>query len=119
MVMTRKMIPVAMIIMILVLLFKFIVKFIKRNFKMVKNMEYNICSPTFNGAVIHTHLSSVMKAVSQLDNVVNVRCGIPAVKYITPMTSNGRSAALNTGVIPILYHICVVRQPRSEIAKPE
>lgn len=73
---------------------------------------------TFNGASTHKHLSSVIMAVIQLVILEKVKWGIPAIKYVTPRTSKGRSAVLNAGINEMLIHIIVRRLHRSETANP-
>lgn len=75
--------------------------------------------PTFNGYIIHRHLSKVMKAVIQLVILMNVICGTPAERYKTPCTSKFVSAATTAGANKRFIHVCVTRHAKSEIVRPK
>lgn len=75
-------------------------------------------SLTCNGAAMHRHLSSVMRAVIQAVMRVNVACGIPLVRCWNSIGSNGRPASMNAGVMQMLDQIKVDRHPMSETARP-
>lgn len=59
-----------------------------------------------------------MMAVIQLVTLENVTCGVPTSKYVTPKISKGKSDLLIAGVKNIFIAVSVIRQNRSDTARP-
>jgi hypothetical protein len=81
-------------------------------------MTTKVCTETCNASEIHRHLSTVIIAVIQPLTRVKETCGIAATKYIIPTGSNDKSIDTIEGVKRKQIPNIVMRQQRSDTARP-